>query len=335
MNRTLTLSQADRRRLAAQLVRPNGALSLAAAMNRTVLGDMQRVLDLLPERCADLFIADPPYNLRKDFNGASYSPVSLDEYEAWLHTWLPRVARVLKLTGSVYVCGDWRSSAAVQRALGRWFVVRNRITWEREKGRGAKANWKNCSEDIWFATASNEYTFNADAVKLKRRVLAPYTDARGRPKDWSDEADGRFRLTSPSNLWSDITVPFWSMPENTDHPTQKPEKLVAKLILASSREGDLVLDPFLGSGTTSVVALKLGRRFIGVDVDEEYCCIAARRIELAEEDRRIQGYEDGVFWERNAKPVPAGAEDASQRRPQPPPRKVRGDERAAPFPRDH
>lgn len=304
MNRTLTLTQADRKRLSAQLVRPNGSLSLAAAMNRTVLGDMQRLLGLLPERCADLLIADPPYNLRKDFNGSSFSPVSLDEYEAWLMTWLPGAARVLKPTGSIYVCGDWRSSSAIHRALGRLFVVRNRITWEREKGRGAKANWKNCSEDIWFATASNNYTFNADAVKLKRRVLAPYTDARGRPKDWSDEADGRFRLTSPSNLWSDITVPFWSMPENTDHPTQKPEKLVAKLILASSQEGDLVIDPFLGSGTTSVVAKKLGRRFIGMEIDEEYACIAARRIELAEVDRRIQGYEEGVFWDRNAKVAP-------------------------------
>lgn len=304
MNRTLTLTQADRKRLSAQLVRPNGSLSLAAATNRTVVGDMQRILDLLPERCADFFIADPPYNLRKDFNGTSFSPVSLDEYEAWLMTWLPGAARVLKPTGSIYVCGEWRSSSAIHRALGRLFVVRNRITWEREKGRGAKANWKNCSEDIWFATASNDYRFNADAVKLKRRVLAPYTDARGSPKDWSDEADGRFRLTSPSNLWSDITVPFWSMPENTDHPTQKPEKLVAKLILASSQQGDLVIDPFLGSGTTSVVAKKLGRRFIGVEIDEEYACIAAKRIDLAEVDRRIQGYEEGVFWERNAKVAP-------------------------------
>lgn len=126
---------------------------------------------------------------------------------------------------------------------------------------GAKANWKNCSEDIWFATMSNEYHFDVDAVKLKRKVIAPYRDKEGAPKDWDESEDGNYRLTFPSNLWTDITLPFWSMPENTDHPTQKPEKLIAKLILASSQVGDLVFDPFMGSGTTCVVAKKLGRNF--------------------------------------------------------------------------
>jgi site-specific DNA-methyltransferase (adenine-specific) len=89
------------------------------------------------------------------------------------------------------------------------------------------------------------------------------------------------------------------MPENTDHPTQKSEKLLAKLILASTRPDDLILDPFLGSGTTVVVANKLGRRALGIDVNEEYCLWALRRLELAVTDKAIQGYSDGVFWERN------------------------------------
>src|SRR4029077_10394919 len=106
-------------------------------------------------------------------------------------------------------------------------------------------------------------------------------------------------LTYPSNLWTDITVPFWSMPENTDHPTQKPEKLVAKLILASSREGDVVLDPFLGSGTTAVTAKKLRRKYIGIEQEEKYCCLAMKRLGMVERMQEIQGYSDGVFWERN------------------------------------
>ena len=97
-------------------------------------------------------------------------------------------------------------------------------------------------------------------------------------------------------------MPFWSMSENTSHPTQKPEKLVAKLVLASTKAGDLVLDPFLGSGTTAVAARKLGRRFIGIEMDGEHCLAALRRLELAAVDPRIQGYEDGVFWERNSGP---------------------------------
>jgi site-specific DNA-methyltransferase (adenine-specific) len=91
------------------------------------------------------------------------------------------------------------------------------------------------------------------------------------------------------------------MPENTDHPTQKPEKLLAKIILASSNPGEVVLDPFLGSGTTAVVAKKLGRRYVGIEIDETYCSLAEKRLEMADVDKTIQGYEDGVFWERNSK----------------------------------
>jgi site-specific DNA-methyltransferase (adenine-specific) len=183
--------------------------------------------------------------------------------------------------------------------LDKLLKVRNRITWEREKGRGAKRNWKNASEDIWFATVSDSYVFNVDSLKLKRRVLAPYTDTNGTPKDWQETSAGQFRLTHPSNLWNDITVPFWSMPENTDHPTQKPEKLLAKLILASTNSGDLVFDPFMGVGSSIVTAKKLERKFLGVEIETKYCLLAAKRLSLAGTDTTIQGYQDGVFWERN------------------------------------
>ena len=191
------------------------------------------------------------------------------------------------------------SSAAIHRLGEKYFIPQNRITWEREKGRGAKSNWKNCSEDIWFFTVSENYYFNVDAVMVKRQVIAPYTDRNGDPKDWTETENGRFRITHPSNLWTDLTVPYWSMPENTDHPTQKPEKLLAKIILASSKPGDLVFDPFNGSGTTTVVAKKLERHYLGVEIDETYCCLSHKRLDLASTERAIQGYVDGVFWERN------------------------------------
>lgn len=146
---------------------------------------------------------------------------------------------------------------------------------------------------------SDRYTFNLDAVKQKRRVIAPYRTETGQPKDWNQEDRGNFRLTHPSNLWTDISIPFWSMPENTDHPTQKPEKPIAKLILASSHSEDMVFDPFLGSGTSAVVAKKLKRNFTGIELNQEYCCWALKRLQLAENDPSIQGYTDGVFWERN------------------------------------
>ena len=127
----------------------------------------------------------------------------------------------------------------------------------------------------------------------------------GDPDVVLEEADGRYRLTHPSNLWTDITMPFWSMPENTPHPTQKPEKLLAKIILASSRPGDRVLDPFAGSGTTGVVARKLDREFQMIELDEEYCLYALKRLRTAAHGGFIQGYSDGVFWERNSAPRPA------------------------------
>lgn len=298
-NRTLTLSEEERKRLESRLLRIAKPTSLDSVLGRTICGDVLDALPLLPPLSVDLLIADPPYNLNKTFNDTSFRMLPSSEYERWLDSWMVGLVRVLKPTASVYVCGDWRSTSAIQRVCERHLNVRNRITWEREKGRGAERNWKNCSEDIWFCTVGTSYTFNVEAVKLKRRIIAPYTDPEGNAKGWERERNGRYRLTFPSNLWTDVTVPFWSMPENTDHPTQKPEKLIAKLILASSNENDMIFDPFLGSGTTSVVAKKTGRRFFGVEIDPVYCCLTEKRLERADVDKSIQGYGDGVFWERN------------------------------------
>ena len=301
LNRTLTLSAEELERYKASVQKLESAATRLEISDQIFCQDIFTALSHLPDRAVDLMFADPPYNLTKSFNERKFRKISVDEYGEWLDSWLAQTVRVLKPTASIYICGDWRSSAAIQRVGEKYFIPQNRITWEREKGRGAKSNWKNCSEDIWFFTASDEYYFNVDAVMLKREVIAPYTDGNGAPKDWSETEDGRFRVTHPSNMWTDLTVPYWSMPENTDHPTQKPEKLLAKIILASSRQGDLVFDPFNGSGTTTVVAKKLGRRYLGVEIDETYCCSALKRLERASTDTSIQGYADGVFWERNAK----------------------------------
>jgi site-specific DNA-methyltransferase (adenine-specific) len=303
LNRTLILSDAELKHYQSELRQLQSAAAKAEVYDRVFCQDIFDVLPKLPDRSVDLMFADPPYNLTKNFNDTTFRETSLDEYAEWLDSWLAQTVRILKPTASVYICGDWRSSAAIHRVGQKYFLPQNRITWEREKGRGAKANWKNCSEDIWFFTVSEDYYFNVEAVMLKRKVVAPYTHENGEPKDWDETENGRFRVTHPSNLWTDLTVPYWSMRENTDHPTQKPEKLLAKIILASSKEGNLVFDPFNGSGTTTVVAKKLGRRYLGVEIDETYCCLALKRLDLAGDDRSIQGYVDGTFWDRNARKV--------------------------------
>jgi site-specific DNA-methyltransferase (adenine-specific) len=281
------------------LLRISKPASVNTLKNKIVNQDTFEVLSFLPEGFVDLLILDPPYNLTKTFNTNTFRKKSITKYAEWLESLLDKLLPTLKKDASVYVCSEWYSSTAVHLVLDKLLNVRNRITWEREKGRGAKRNFKNSSEDIWFATVSDDYVFNVEDIKLKRRVLAPYTHRNGEPKDWDNTSDGQFRLTHPSNLWNDITVPFWSMPENTDHPTQKPEKLLAKLILASTNQGDFVFDPFMGVGSSLVTAKKLNRKFLGLELETEYCLLAAKRLHMAELDMTIQGYDKGVFWERN------------------------------------
>ena len=302
-NRTLCVSESEKTELLGRCLLPSGRnLTADEVDRRTLCGDFFTVAPRLPRHFADLIIVDPPYNLTKNFNGTVFCRKSGAEYETYTRNWLELIVPLLKPHGSIYVCCDWDSSLIIGRVLGEFFHVRNRITWQREKGRGAAANWKNSSEDIYFATLNDRYTFNLEAVKIRRRVIAPYR-SNGKPKDWVESADGNFRDSCPGNFWDDITVPFWSMPENTDHPTQKPEKLLAKLILASSNENDLVFDPFLGSGTTSVTAKKLNRRFCGVEIDPYFCACAEKRLLLAESDKSIQGFDGQVFYDRNCTPV--------------------------------
>ena len=249
-NRTLVLAEADRRA-------PVPALSGPAQPDHIYCSDAIEGLRRSP--AADLIFADPPY----------------DAAAEWHAEWIAECARRLRPEGSIYVCCDWTFSGTIQALLARHFTVRNRITWRREKGRGARRNWKQNMEDIWFATQGDDYTFNL--VKWRKPVVAPYR-ADGVPKDWV-EADGeRYRMTHPSNIWTDLCVPFWSMRENTPHPYQKPEKLVQRVIEASSRPGDLVLDPFLGSGTTAVVARRLERRYLGFEKNPDFVRLALKRL---------------------------------------------------------
>ena len=300
LNRTIDLTIEEGKVYLDRCIKVNSRTDVESILDKTLLGDTLKILSLMPEKFIDLLIVDPPYNIDKDFHGNKFKKSADGIYEEYTKAWIERVLPLLKNTASVYVCCDWKSSIVIASVLKRYFYIQNRITWQREKGRGALYNWKNGMEDIWFATMSKDYTFNVEAVKTRRRVVAPYK-VDGKPKDWEETDEGNFRNTYPSNFWDDISIPYWSMPENTAHPTQKPEKLLAKLILASSNEKDIVFDPFLGSGSTSVCAKKLGRHYVGIEQNEQYCVWAEKRLEMADSDKRIQGYEDGVFWERNAR----------------------------------
>lgn len=298
-NRTLTVSDNEIPALEKSILSADD-LKKSFVDNAIVNANLFDCLEYIPNDYFNLIIIDPPYNLDKDFHGKKFSSMKSSAYEDYLRSWFYKVCDKLAPNGTLYMCGDWKCTSSMQRVIEERLTVINRITWQREKGRGAKSNWKNSMEDIWFAVKNpKDYYFDVESVKMKKKVITPYK-VNGKPKDWEETEFGNFRMTYPSNFWDDISVPFWSMPENTDHPTQKPEKLYAKLMLASSKPGDKIFDPFLGSGTAAVVANKLGRKYFGVEINREYCLWIAKRLINASRDKSIQGYFDGVFWERNS-----------------------------------
>lgn len=240
----------------------------------------------------DLFFCDPPYfRLNNEWDKQWKTE---EEYYNWVRVWVGLMFDQLKLTGTAYVCIQWNRSYKFHEIfLDAGFLIKNRITWKREKGRGAKSNWKSVSEDIFFLTKSKNYTFNVNEVMIKKEIIAPYKNKDGTPKGWFfDDKGNKVRYTYPSNVWMD-SVPFWSSKEVRSyaktkrtpnnlyqkHSTQKPLSLVKRCILASSNENDLICDYFLGSGTTAVACNQLNRKFIGFEIIEEYINITKLRLE--------------------------------------------------------
>jgi site-specific DNA-methyltransferase (adenine-specific) len=275
-NKTLTVTKTEIKNFKHFLSVPE-KFNSKDLINKIYLADALKGLTLIPNNSIDLIITDPPYNIGKEF-GKGKIKIDKTEFKNWCEKWIKECAKILKPTGSIYICIDHLNSGMIQELLEKNFIVRNRITWSREKGRGSKTNWKNNMEDIWFATKSDNYTFNLEQIKIKKQVIAPYVDKQGKAKDWFEENGKKFRYTHPSNIWTDMTVPFWSMPENTQHPTQKPEKLIERLTIASSNEKDLIIDPFLGSGTTAVVAKKLNRKYLGFEIEKKFYILSHTRL---------------------------------------------------------
>lgn len=300
MNRTLTLTEEER-----YTYKDYISYQFELNENTVICGDFYEINSQVPDKYVDLILLDPPYNITKKYGENTFKSMSDHEYLLYMLSVLDECLRVLKNNGTMYVCGDWKSSYIQRKALeileskGLCSVI-NRITWSRDKGRGSNKNWKNNIEDIYMVVKDkNNYTFNIDDVKVRKTVMAPYKDKDGNNKDWTNDDKGAYRMTCPSNIWFDIVVPFWSMPENTDHPTQKPEKLYAKLILASSNKNDIVYEPFAGVFTGCVTACKLGRNWFGVEYEKEYCLLGQKRLVKAEIYDTIQGFEDKIFKDKN------------------------------------
>jgi len=229
-------------------------------------GDCRDILPNLPK--VDLVLTDPPYGI--DYKGWD----KFDDFQEFTNTWVDKCFSILNDTGSFYSFMGWSNVSEFKLLLDKFGRIRNWITWHRTKGRGSKQNYKSMKEEILYYTKTNTFTWNEQ--KMLKYHIFPYVK-NGQPRGWFTNEDGiKCRWTGLGNVWF-YTVPFWKMPEYTGHPSQKPIMMFERIILSSSNERDTILDPFLGSGTTAYCAKKLNRKCIGIEIEEKYCEIAAKR----------------------------------------------------------
>ncbi|GAB4420159.1 MAG: site-specific DNA-methyltransferase [Anaerolineae bacterium] len=232
--------------------------------NQLICGDAVTEISKLPDACVDLLIADPPYNLGKDY-GNNLDRKAWAEYETFTRNWLGQAVRLLKPTGSLYVFMGVRFISRLfgllEEELGLNF--NGWITWHYTQGMGRKSGFSPRHEDILYFTRSEQFTFNLDAVRIPQKYYRERNNMAG---------------ANPGDVWTFSHVHYCSA-ERLPHPTQKPEALLERIINASSNPGDLVLDPFVGSGTTCRVAQVLGRAWLGIDLNPEYIIMSQQRLD--------------------------------------------------------
>ena len=245
-------------------------------------GDSIAWLRLVEERSVDLIFADPPYNLNK----AEWDNFeSQEQYIKWSLQWIEQAARILKPTGSMYICGFSEILADIKHPASKFFKSCRWLVWHYKNKANLGNDWGRSHESIIHLRKSLRAQLNIDLIRIPygahtlKYPSHPQADSsqygKGKRKDiWFPHPRG----AKPKDVF-DIPTTCNGIEEKTPHPTQKPEELLRKLVLASSNTGEIVLDPFSGSGTTLVVAEQLGRKWLGCDLNPEYNAWAVNRIE--------------------------------------------------------
>lgn len=233
-------------------------------INRLICGDAIGEMAKIPDACVDLVIADPPYNLGKDY-GNNRDLKAWHEYEAFTRDWLVHAIRLLKPTGSLYVFMGVRFVSKLFIILEEDFGLNFNgwIAWHYTQGMGRKTGFSPRHEDVLYFTKTTRFTFNLDDIRIPQKYYRQRNNMAG---------------ANPGDVWEFSHV-HYSNPERQPHPTQKPEALMERIIVASSNPGDIVLDPFVGSGTTCRVAKVLKRKWIGIDINPDYIAMSQRRID--------------------------------------------------------
>ncbi len=230
--------------------------------NIFLAGDAIELMQTLPGESVDLVCTDPPYNLRKNY-GNNIDWKQWHEYETFTRRWLMETKRILKPTASLYIFMGVQFISQLFLILQDMGLHLNSwITWHYTQGMGRTKGFSPRHEDILYFTKSDKYTFNLDAIRIPQKYYRKRNNMKG---------------ANPGDVWQFSHI-HYSNPERLDHLTQKPEALMKRIILASSNEGDVVLDPFVGSGTTCVVANALKRKWIGIDINPEYINMSEQRL---------------------------------------------------------
>lgn len=247
-------------------------------LDTIVHGDCQDLLAQLPADSVDLIVSSPPYNLGKEYE----SRVALEHYLDEQRQILTECARVLAPTGSIFwQVGAYSNKGTLVPLDIRFFPIlesldlqpRNRIMWVRQHGLHARRKFSARHETILWFTKSDDYFFNLDPVRVPQKYQGKTFHKGDRYGELSCNPDGK----NPGDIWSYRNVKH-NHEEQTIHPCQFPEDLVARILLATTKADDVVLDPYMGTGTTAVVARDFDRRFIGAELDEDYHAVAMRRL---------------------------------------------------------
>jgi site-specific DNA-methyltransferase (adenine-specific) len=253
--------------------------------NRLICGDAIEEMKQLPASSVDLLIADPPYNLGKDY-GNNRDMKEWGEYVSFTTAWIAEGVRLLKPTGSLYIFMGVRFIARLFLILEEDFRLHFNgwITWHYTQGMGRKSGFSPRHEDILYFAKSPRFVFNLDDVRVPQKYYRQRNNMTG---------------ANPGDVWQFSHVHYCSA-ERENHPTQKPEGLIERIIKASSNPGDVVLDPFVGSGTTCRVASVLDRQWIGIDINPDYIAMTAKRLAAS-----FEGFDSfDPRWNRSPRDLP-------------------------------
>lgn len=230
---------------------------------KLITGDATRVLEELESSSVDLIIADPPYNLGKNYQN-NIDKKTFEEYLVFSREWLLEACRVLKAHGTIYVFMGFRFISYLYDILERELNLHFHgwIVWHYTQGMGKTKGFSPRHDDILMFTKSSSFTFNLDDIRVPQKFYRQRNNMRG---------------ANPGDVWEFSHVHYCNL-NRQDHPTQKPEGLIERMVLASSNEGDVVLDPFSGSGTTLRVCQQVNRKGIGIEINPEYVEMTEKRL---------------------------------------------------------